>query len=64
MPDPKTSDVFSIGGLLTLKEWYLNHLEKIKRGQSIYNQPADLSLENFELDLPLFLHLVHQYALY
>jgi hypothetical protein len=50
---------FDIGGMLTLKGWYLNHLEKekIKRGQSIYNQQADLSLENFELDLPLYLHI-------
>jgi hypothetical protein len=57
---------FNIGGLKILRDWHVNYLEneKLKHGQSIYNQNPELVVEDFQLSLPLYLHIVFIRLLY
>lgn len=48
-----------IGGLKILRDWYIIHLqtERLKGENSIYNQPSESLIDNYEYILPLFYHI-------
>ena len=55
-----------IGGLKILRDWYITHLktEILKGKYSIYNQPAEPSIEDYKYTLPIYYHITFIELLY